>query len=372
MDRLTHVVIATGDVEGLKRFYEMVGLTVRQASAQWVEFDTAGATLALASDAGHRGIQLRFITDDMDARARDLEGRGVRLDAPGIQRYGWGAMASFADPDGRPITTWQPKHAPAPAGSGPLLSVVLNCRDLPATRAFYQNTLGFHVSVDSPWWVELSAGASGFGLHPRMDSGAEAHHAHDITIGLAMPDLAEWYEEARERGVEFAGPPHDRGFGTFADATDPDGNQITFRDVPIGESLEEQLAEPFEDEGTPQRAAIRRPVKKRVTAGSRLTLKPAHQAKRTPGAPRHPVKPSTRVASPRGTGPAGARQKPKRARDTKRARSKPAIGRLKKAERRTFKSKKESVANTSKSKPVKRASRPRAAKRTVVRARAGR
>jgi catechol 2,3-dioxygenase-like lactoylglutathione lyase family enzyme len=372
MDRLTHVVIATGEVEGLKRYYELAGLTVRNESPQWVEFDTSGATLALAHDPEHRGIHLRFLTEDVDTRARELEERDVRLDEPGVQRFGWGAMATFADPEGRPITTFQPTYPMGPGGSGPLLTAVLNCRDMAGMKAFYRDTLGFPATVDSPWWVELSAGPGGLALHPRIDSGADGHHANDVTLGLAIPDLEEWYEEAKERGFPFSGPPHDRGFGLFADASDPDGNSITFRNMPMGESLEEELAEPFEDEVTPQRSAFRKPVRKGVKATSRVATRPEYHETRRPARASRSAKSLAQVASPRGTGPAGTRQKPKVKHDPKRARTKPAIGRLRKAERRTLESKKVAVAGASKSKPVKRASRPRVAKRTTSRARTSR
>ena len=111
-------------------------------------------------------------------------------------------------------------------------------------------------------------------------------------------------DEANGRGVAFRTPPTDRGFGVFADSMDPDGHEVSIRELPEAESLEEQLAEPFEDDATPRQAAFRKPVKKRATAASRLTLKPVHKGKRTPGARRHPAK-AARVVSPRGTGPAG-------------------------------------------------------------------
>ena len=372
MDRLSHVIIFTGDLARLKSYYESVGLTVREGSAEWVAFDTAGATLALhaMADPGRRGIQIRLATDDIEARVRELSGRGVRFDPPGIETLPWGRLAYLWDPEGRHVTLWQPA-GPTPHGKGPSLSVVLNCRDMAAAKAYYRDALGFAATVDSPWWVELAVGAAGLGLHPRVERpGAEAHHARGITIGLAVPDLADWYEEALARGAEFAGPPTDRGFGTFVDTVDPDGNQVTIRDVPESGSLEEELAEPFEDDGAPRRDAMRKPVKKRATAGSRLAIKPERQAKRPASRKGRPARPAKRVAAPRGTGPAGARKKPKRTGDPKRARTKPAIGRLRKAERRVFKSKKRAVATASKSKPVKRASRPRTAKRTVARARA--
>jgi predicted enzyme related to lactoylglutathione lyase len=371
MDRLSHVIIFTGDLAGMRQFYESVGLAAREHSPEWVEFDTAGATLALHTmpDPGRRGIQLRFATSDIDARVRELAERGVTFDPPGIQRFPWGRLAGLRDVADNPLTLWESAEPGAP-GKGPGLSAVVNCQDLAAVKAYYRDTLGFATTIDSPWWVAFAVGAADLGLHPRADRpGAEKHHGRPITVGFAIPDLADWYEEARARGVEFTAPPSDRGFGTFADAVDPDGNEVSFRDVPEPETLEEQLAEPFEEDDAPQRAAIRKPVKKRATGGSRLTLKPVHAAKKPAARRRRSAKSAARVVSPRGTGPAGARQKPKRKRDHKRARAKPAIGRLRKAERRTFKSQKRAVASASKAKPVKRASRSRPMKRATARSR---
>jgi predicted enzyme related to lactoylglutathione lyase len=370
MDRLSHVIIFTGDLAGMQRFYESVGLTARGRSPEWVEFDTAGATLALHAmpDPGRRGVQLRFATTDIDARVRELADHGVKFDPPGIERFPWGRLACLWDPEGNHLTLWEPAE-PGASGKGPGLSAVINCRDLAAVKAYYRDALGFATTIDSSWWVAFAVGTGGMGLHPRVDRpGAEGHHGRPITVGFAIPDLADWYEEARARGVEFTAPPTDRGFGTFADGVDPDGNSVTFRDVPEPETLEEQLAEPFEEADAPRRAAIRKPVKKRATAGSRLTLKPVHKARKAATPRRRPAKPVARVASPRGTGPAGTRRKPKRKHDPKRARTKPAIGRLRKAERRTLARKRVAGATAGKTKPVKRASRARTSARPSTRA----
>ena len=374
MDRLRYVVLCTADVPGMKRFYETcVGLGTTRDTPGWVEFDTGGATLALLAvpDPAQGGIQLRFATDDIEARARELAARGAALDPPGVAAFGWGKMASLRDPESNPLMLMQ-AATPGPAGSGLGLSAVVNCLDLPGVKVWYRDVLGLATSLDTPWWVQLDTGDAGLGLHPRTPQPvAEAHHGSPITVGLSTPDLAAWAEEAQARGLEFTALPSDRGYGVFADAVDPDGHEITFREVPETGTQEEQLAEPFEDDTTPRRAAIRKPVKKRVTAGSRLSLKPAHAAKRT----RRPRAAASKsgVVSPRGTGPAGSRKKPKRKHDPKRARAKPAIGRLRKAERRTLSRKKVAVANAGKSKPVKRAatraSRGKTARRAAARTR---
>jgi len=188
-----------------------------------------------------------------------------------------------------------------------------------------------------------------------------------------VPDLYAWHEEAVARGVVFTVPPGDRGYGTYADAVDPDGNPVMLRDVPetpeTGETLEERLAESYEDDAAPRRAAIRKPIRKGAKATSRVASRPQYRGAKPAQKRRRVTKPVARVVSPRGTGPAGTRIKPKRKHDPKRARTKPATGRRQKAERRTFKSQKQAIAGASRRKPVKRASRARTAKRVVARAR---
>jgi catechol 2,3-dioxygenase-like lactoylglutathione lyase family enzyme len=87
MDRLGYVILFTGDIAGMRRFYEDgIGLTAREHSAEWVEFDTAGATLALAAmaDPARRGVELRFLTGDIEARVAELSSRGAAFDPPGV------------------------------------------------------------------------------------------------------------------------------------------------------------------------------------------------------------------------------------------------------------------------------------------------
>jgi len=368
MDRFSHILIFTGDVPAMQRFYESLGLRTRVQSPYYAEFDTGGATLGVRAtpDPGQRGVRLQFATDDLEARVGELADRGVACEP--IADNPWGRTTSCADPEGNRLSLWEPAQR-FEAGSGLALSAVINCRDMAGTKAFYRDRLGFATPMDSAWWVQLSAGVAGLGLHPRSE---HTHHACPITIGLAVPDLRGWHEEAVARGVAFTAPPNDAGFGTFADTLDPDGNPVMLRDVPevpeTAETLEEQLAEPYEDDAAPRRSAIRKPVRKGVKATSRVATRPQYRTAK-PARKRRVTKSAARVASPRGTGPAGTRMKPKRKHDSKRARTKPATGRRQKAERRTFKSQKQAIAGASRRKPVKRASRARTAKRVVARGR---
>lgn len=369
MDRFSHILIFTGDLPAMQRFYETLGLTARVQSPYYAEFDTGGATLGVRAtpDPGQRGVRLQFATDDLEARVGELADRDVACEP--IADNPWGRTTSCADPEGNRLGLWEPAQR-FEAGSGLALSAVINCRDMAGMKVFYRDRLGFATPMDSAWWVQLSAGVAGLGLHPRSEG---THHACPITIGLAVPDLRGWHEEAVARGVAFTAPPNDGGFGTFADAMDPDGNPVMLRDVPempeSGETLEERLAESYEDDAAPRRAAIRKPIRKRAKATSRVATRPQYRTAKPAKKRRRVTKSVARVVSPRGTGPAGTRMKPKRKRDPKRARTKPATGRRQKAERRTFKSQKQAIAGASRRKPVKRASRARTAKRVVARGR---
>ncbi|HEY3215042.1 MAG TPA: VOC family protein [Candidatus Eisenbacteria bacterium] len=362
MSRLSYVILFTPQMDRMRQFYRYgLGLPVREDGAEWATFGTEGATLALHAmpDLGRKGIQVRFEEPDIEGRVRQLESRGVRIEG-GIQSLARGQVASFWDPEGCLISLHQPgQPEEEPGGSDRQLSVVIiNAQDLRGTRAFYRDVVGFQATIDSPWWVQFDTGPAALALHPRVERPErEAHHAGPITVGFATEDFHAWVEEMQARGILTSGPK-DEGFGLRAEATDPDGNALAFSEAAARSSLEDELAEEFEEDLAPARAPIRKPFKKGSKAVSRIVVglgnTTAKPTRRTAGKkPR--VRATKGVASARGGGPAGSRVKPKRTADPKRARAKPAIGRLKKAERRTIARQKQAVAGASKGKPVKRA-----------------
>ena len=98
---------------------------------------------------------------------------------------------------------------------------------------------------------------------------------------------------------------------------------------------------------------MRKPVKKKAKAVSRLAVKPEYRT-RTVSARRRPSGTTQAVSSVRGGGLDRARAKPKRTADEKKARGKTAIGRAQKATVANMGRKRGSVAAASKGKPVKR------------------
>lgn len=356
MFRLLEIILFTPDVGRLRAFYEeQVGLETEIVEDHWTSFHTRGARLALHPAEGKsRLIELTFETPDIEAAAEMLRARGARF-SDEIRTESWGRIVHLHGPEGHLLALEEPnEYGMRPAGET-IDAAVIHVEDLPSARAFFSAVMGLPVRTDEPWWVDFDTGETALALHPRIEpEHAEKHRGGGITFRFAMPDLNAWASAARARGLRFATPPTDEGAGRFAVAVDPDGNEMAFHDAAsTGPVLEEQLAEAYEDDGVLRQASIRKPVKKASKAVSRVAVKPAYHSKRRP--PRRRPSATTReVSSVRGAGPERTRLKPKRTGDEKKARAKPATGRLKKAEQRSQKSHSGAVARASKARPLKR------------------
>jgi lactoylglutathione lyase len=117
--RLTDVRILVRDFPTSFRFWrDTIGLPVRMGAddGPYAEFDTAPATLAIFSSTamsndtgvtsgrGGRGADDMLIVlevDDVDAKVRELEARGVRFVSQPTDQPTWRLrVAHFRDPDG--------------------------------------------------------------------------------------------------------------------------------------------------------------------------------------------------------------------------------------------------------------------------------
>ncbi len=358
MSRLSHAIAFTRNFDSMREFYErQVGLRVRHQEPQWVEFETGGAALALHEmmDESRQGLMVRFETANLDAERRALLGRGVKVEA--AIDFSKGRVADIWDPEDNLLSIFEP-GSPVPPGSGPAIErVILNARDFGRAVSFYRSSMGFHVADEAPHWAEFDTGKTRLAVHHRPNGEDHPRHAEQpIALVFAADDLTEWCEAMRGRGLHFVTAPVMEEFGLYAEAADPDGRIVVFREPPPPASLEEELAEAFEDDAAPQRGGMRKPVKKGSATVSMMTLKPAYKKRKEAPKRRRPSATTMRVASVRGAGPDRTRLRPRKTGDEKKARTKPAIGRLKKAELRTIASHKTAVARASKRRPVKRAS----------------
>jgi predicted enzyme related to lactoylglutathione lyase len=357
MRRLVQIILFTPDVEGMRSFYEEgVGLHPVYAGPNWTSYRTAGVTLALHPLAGmhQREIELTFDSPDIGAEVERFRSWGLHPVGE-IQEQPYGTTVQFRDPEGNLIALRA--GGDRPEGAGPVLgTVVLNVEDLDDAVAFYREHLGLATSYVSPHWVEFEAGDVRLAVHKRP---AGLHHplhaGKRIAFCLETLDLDAWVEEIRGRDVQLATEPTEQDFGLFAEALDPDGNVVVFRETAPPGTFEEELAEPFDQDTPTHQVAMRKPVKKGSKAVSRLAVRPEYRGEKKMRA--KPLSATTRaVSSTRGAGPDHTRLKPKRTGDERKAKSKPAIGRLKKAERASASRQRSARASDSKGRPLKRGS----------------
>ncbi len=357
MRRLVQIIIFTPDVEALRQFYEEgIGLHPNYAGPNWTAYRTAGATLAIhpLGDAHRREIELTFDSPDAKSEVEGFRSWGLRPTGE-IQDQSFGTTVQFRDPAGNLVALRSAGDRPGDAG--PVIgSVVLNVQDLDEAAAFYGERLGLAPSYVSPHWVEFEAGDVRVAVHRRSSSLSHPlHAAQPVAVCFETLDLEAWVAEIRERDVHFQTPPIEQDFGLYAEAVDPDGNVVVFRETaPVG-TLEDELAQPYDEDVPTHQVAMRKPVKKGSKAVSRLVLRPEYREAKRPA--KKPLSATTRaVASTRGAGPDRTRRKPKRTADERKAKAKPAIGRLRKAEMRTATRQRSARASASKRRPVKHAS----------------
>lgn len=404
MRRLIYVIAFTPNFDRMLEFYEKgLGLKVHRTDGPtWVEFDTAGARLSLhAIDPDKRGLQLRFEASDLDGDFAAMSARGVHFDGA-VGTHSFGRLAEFWDPEDRLVTVLQ-SRAPFQPGAGMALSqVILNSATYGDVLGFYREKVGLSVTGEHEGGVVLDTGPTGVLLRPRQDrDDAPLNALPRVALAFEVGNLDEYAETLRGRDLHFASVPAEEEDDVFAEILDPDGNVLVFRQPLPPPSIEERLAEEFEDD-EPLRVAIRKPIKA-VKAVSHVVIKPAyHESRKTKATATSAAAPKAKpesaakakpkaapkarttakaakvagVAKPkrkkvaargaRGAGPAGSGLKPKNLGDTKKARALPATGRMKKATRENVGRKKSAVARTSRAKPVKKASarKPRAITRS--------
>ncbi len=360
MDRLLYVIAHTTDFDSMKRFYrDQLGLAQDQDNEYWADFLTAGARLAVMGV--HPGmaceIEIALHAPELDAIVAALRARGASFMGE-VKTSPHGRLAHLRDPNGTLIALYAPNRPHEPLEGPMALTLIINADDFAGTVAFYRETLRLPVAAEQDGWVEFATGGTRLAVHRRRRGGDHPDHAEQkVVIGFQVADLDRAAAELRSRGLHFSTAPTDEEFGAYAEALDPEGSVVLFREPAPEPALEEVLAEAFDDGDSPARTAIRKPVNKNSKAMSRVVVKPEYKPKRAAGRHAAPSARKQAAASTRGAGPVGTRLKPKTTRDVKRAKSKPASGRAQKASARSAAGKKRAVARASKSRPVKHAAK---------------
>jgi glyoxylase I family protein len=125
LKRIHHAAIICGDYEMSKRFYtETLGLQIvaenYRAERQSYKLDLAlpdGAQIELFSFPNRpprpsfpeaQGLRhLAFVVDDVAQAKRELEGKGVLVEAIRVDEYTGKQFTFFADPDGLPLELYE-------------------------------------------------------------------------------------------------------------------------------------------------------------------------------------------------------------------------------------------------------------------------
>ena len=110
-----------------------------------------------------------------------------------------------------------------PLANASLSTIVLYVNDLESMTAFYRDTLGLRVRVQTESYVELAAGSGAdIALHAGQAPAAIERHWF---IEFRVDDIEAAVEALRARGVD-VGAISERWWGKEAAFADPEGNRI--------------------------------------------------------------------------------------------------------------------------------------------------
>jgi catechol 2,3-dioxygenase-like lactoylglutathione lyase family enzyme len=93
--------------------------------------------------------------------------------------------------------------------------------DPAATRAFLRDTLGFRASDVGEGWLIFDLPAADLGCHPADPEHGAPANTHDISF--FCDDIESTVADLGARGVEFAGPVEDHGYGLVTHFRVPGG-----------------------------------------------------------------------------------------------------------------------------------------------------
>ncbi len=96
---------------------------------------------------------------------------------------------------------------------------------------FYTEKLGVTIITDQPFdekqrWIELRVPKAETRVVLFTAPGDEKRIGAMMNMSYACDDIDKTYEELKERGVEFDGPPEKQPWGTYAKFKDSEGNSF--------------------------------------------------------------------------------------------------------------------------------------------------
>ena len=107
-----HVIVYSSDAAADRDFFrQILGLSSVDAGDGWLIFVLPPAEVAVHPGEQSVGSELYFMSDDLRAEIRALEGKGVRCSE--LEEARWGSVTRVRLPGGGEVGLYQPKH-PSP------------------------------------------------------------------------------------------------------------------------------------------------------------------------------------------------------------------------------------------------------------------
>ncbi len=109
-----HVIIYSTDAEADRAFLrDVLGLPNVDAGDGWLIFGLPASEVAVHPSEGDTGHELYLLTDNIEAFAEALEGRGIACTPR--RDMGWGILTTLSLPGGGTLGVYQPRHPRPPA-----------------------------------------------------------------------------------------------------------------------------------------------------------------------------------------------------------------------------------------------------------------
>jgi len=107
-----------------------------------------------------------------------------------------------------------------------LSSLMVYTHDMTKSVAFYRDTLGFKLDVESPHWSQFDLGGGMIlGLHPAMANTPQPSGGWQPSF--MVDDVVATKQSVLSAGASTTGDLHDIPGGVVYTFTDPDGNELT-------------------------------------------------------------------------------------------------------------------------------------------------
>jgi lactoylglutathione lyase len=107
-----------------------------------------------------------------------------------------------------------------------MYSVAVFVEDIERAIGFYRDDLGLVLSKRGSFGAEFLEQEPHLGVHPAVHPDAKALVGRHTGITFHVPDLLDYCDGLRRRGVRFLNEPTQQSWGIMAMIADPDGNVL--------------------------------------------------------------------------------------------------------------------------------------------------